>query len=163
MNFYIVVAIFVVLILSIVSLCVGINNNSKLNELLEETEDGDLLSSVKKYFKKVRDIEARMSIKTDEAIIERIEALEKGNQINFKKSALVNFDAFDDVSGTLSFALTLLDENNNGYIITSLYGHNSCNTYVRVVEGGTTQAKLLDEEIKSLDKAKGGTLNDTEQ
>lgn len=163
MNFYIVVAIFVVLILSIVSLCVGINNSSKLNELLEETEDGNLLSSVKKYFKKVRDIEARMSIKTDEAIIERIEMLEKSNKMNFKKSALVNFDAFDDVSGTLSFALTLLDEDNNGYIITSLYGHNSCNTYVRVVEKGTTQAKLLDEEKKSLGKAKGGTLNDTEQ
>lgn len=161
MNFYIVLAIFVVLILSIVSLCLGISNNSKLNELLEETPDGDLLDSVKKYFKKVRDIEARMSIKTDEALVGRIEVLERDNKINFKKSALVNFDAFDDVSGTLSFALTLLDENNNGYIITSLYGHNSCNTYVRVVEGGITQAKLLDEEVQSLEKAKGGTLNDT--
>ena len=68
----------------------------------------------------------------------------------------MNFDAFDDVKGSLSFALTLLNENNDGFILTSLYGHNSCNTYIRVIVNGATATKLLDEEIESLDIAKTG-------
>ena len=67
--------------------------------------------------------------------------------------AIVNFDAFDDVTGKLSFALTLLNELNCGVIITSLYGHNSCNTYVRAVNNGMTSVKLLEEEKLSLANA----------
>ena len=68
--------------------------------------------------------------------------------------SVFNFDAYDDVTGKLSFALTVLNSNNDGFIITSLYGHNSCNTYVREVRGGETSIKLLDEEKYSLETAK---------
>ena len=71
-----------------------------------------------------------------------------------EKVAVVNFDAFDDVTGKLSFALAILNNNNDGIILTSLYGHNSCNTYVREIVGGQTPIKLLDEENAALENAK---------
>ena len=66
----------------------------------------------------------------------------------------LDFDAFDDVTGKLSFALAILNNNNDGIILTSLYGHNSCNTYVREVVNGETPVKLLEEEKTALNEAK---------
>ena len=79
---------------------------------------------------------------------------ENDSNISLKKVAVVNFDAFDDVTGKLSFALAILNNNNDGIILTSLYGHNSCNTYVREIVGGQTPIKLLDEENAALENAK---------
>ena len=58
------------------------------------------------------------------------------------------------MTGKLSFSLALLNNNNDGIILTSLYGHNSCNTYLRDVVSGETPIKLLDEEKQALEKAK---------
>lgn len=160
MNIYFIVATLIVLILAVVSLVISLQNNAKLLELLAESEGGDLRGDIKKYYKRVKDIEARMSLKTDDALYGRMTALEEKNRLNFSRTAVVSFDAFDDVKGTLSFALTLLNENNTGYIITSLYGNNSCNTYLREIEGGVCKTKLLAEEKQSLEKAMGGTLNE---
>ena len=155
-NLYILGAMGVLLVLVIVALCVGISNSSKLNSLINYSDDGDLVDDVEKYFKKVRELEKSISEKTDSALISRIEELEAKSLKGYSKTGMVNFDAFDDVKGSLSFALTLLNENNDGFILTSLYGHNSCNTYIRVIVNGATATKLLDEEIESLNIAKTG-------
>ena len=155
-NLYILGAMGVLLVLVIVALCVGISNSSKLNSLINYSDDGDLVDDVEKYFKKVRELEKSISEKTDSALISRIEELEARSLKGYSKTGMVNFDAFDDVKGSLSFALTLLNENNDGFILTSLYGHNSCNTYIRVIVNGATATKLLDEEIESLNIAKTG-------
>jgi hypothetical protein len=155
-NLYILGAMGVMLVLVIVALCISISNSSKLNSLINYSDDGDLVDDVEKYFKKVRELEKSISEKTDSALISRIEELEAKSLKGYSKTGMVNFDAFDDVKGSLSFALTLLNENNDGFILTSLYGHNSCNTYIRVIVNGTTATKLLDEEIESLNIAKTG-------
>ena len=84
----------------------------------------------------------------------RLANCENDSNISLKKIGLVNFDAFDDVTGKLSFALAILNNNNDGIILTSLYGHNSCNTYVREVVNGETPVKLLEEEKTALNEAK---------
>lgn len=155
-NLYILAAMGVMLVLVIVALCISISNSSKLNSLINYSDDGDLVDDVEKYFQKVRELEKSISEKTDSALISRIEELEAKSLKGYSKTGMVNFDAFDDVKGSLSFALTLLNENNDGFILTSLYGHNSCNTYIRVIVNGATATKLLDEEIESLNIAKTG-------
>ena len=155
-NLYILAAMGVMLVLVIVALCISISNSSKLNSLINYSDDGDLVDDVEKYFQKVRELEKGISEKTDSALISRIEELEAKSLKGYSKTGMVNFDAFDDVKGSLSFALTLLNENNDGFILTSLYGHNSCNTYIRVIVNGATATKLLDEEIESLNIAKTG-------
>lgn len=74
----------------------------------------------------------------------------------FCKSAVVKFNAFEDVTGEYSFSFVLLNGFNNGVIITSLYGHNSCNTYIRKVQYGRCETHLLDEEKQALENALTG-------
>lgn len=72
------------------------------------------------------------------------------------KSAVVKFNAFDDITGEYSFSFALLNSLNSGIILTSLYGHNSCNTYIRKVEHGRCETFLLNEEKEALEKALTG-------
>lgn len=153
MNIYIAIAIFIVLIVSIVSLCISMNSASKINSMINYADDGNLIEDIKKYYKRIHDIEERMSLKTDEALLARMEKAENDIRLNYSKTAVVTFDAFDDVTGSMSFALTLLNDNNDGIILTSLYGHNSQNTYIRTVTKGKSDTKLLTEEKQSLDNA----------
>ena len=46
----------------------------------------------------------------------RLANCENDSNISLKKVAVVNFDAFDDVTGKLSFALAILNNNNDGII-----------------------------------------------
>ena len=54
----------------------------------------------------------------------------------FQKVGLVKYDAFNEMGGNLSFALTLLDGNNNGYIINSMHSREGCYNYIKEIVKG---------------------------
>ena len=153
MNTILLAACAVLLVLVVISLIMNMVNSSKINTLLDFSEDGDLVASLQHYYEKVDDLSGSLSKSVPAALSDRITICEHTFRKSYSKMAIVNFDAFDDVTGKLSFALTLLNELNCGVIITSLYGHNSCNTYVRAVNNGMTSVKLLEEEKLSLANA----------
>ena len=49
----------------------------------------------------------------------------------YQKSGLVKYDAFREMSGKLSYALALLDQNDNGVIVTSMYSREGCFSYAK--------------------------------
>ena len=68
--------------------------------------------------------------------------------------AIVRFDAFEDISSDLSFSIALLDDNNNGVVISSLNGRDSSSTYAKPIERGiSTKYKLSAEEEQVLREA----------
>lgn len=141
-------------ILFIVNLILGISNNSKINTIMDYSDDGDIVTALKDYYDKVEDLAKIVNKSTDTVLLNRLANVENEAGISIKKIGIVNFDAFDDVRGNLSFALAMLDNNNDGVMLTSLFGHNSCNTYVREIRNGETSVKLLTEEKEALSKAK---------
>ena len=163
MNFYFVIVVVILIILVIACMIMNSINSSKINNMLSYAEDGDLGGVMEKYFNKVSELANSIKSKSDNAMIDRIEKLEAKSLSSLSHMGVVNFDAFDDVKGNLSFSLTLLDDCGDGFILTSLYGHNSNNTYVRKIESGEAQVKLLDEELQSLEMAKSGVKSDDKQ
>ena len=67
---------------------------------------------------------------------------------------MVRYNAFDDVGSELSFAIAMLDNEDNGFVINSIYGRTSSNVYAKTIENGTSKVTLSDEEIKAVNKAK---------
>jgi hypothetical protein len=68
--------------------------------------------------------------------------------------ALVRYDAFDGLSGRLSFSLALLDESGDGVTISALAGHSDTRVYAKGVAGGkAAEAKLSPEELQAVDAA----------
>lgn len=86
----------------------------------------------------------------------------KANTLNIERQlnmcvqniGLVRYNAFDDVGSELSFAIAMLDNEDNGFVINSIYGRTSSNVYAKTIENGTSKVTLSDEEIKAVNKAK---------
>ena len=98
------------------------------------------------------------------AQFERIEALEKSNEEKdrqiesifenlqhvYQKTGLAKYDAFREMSGKLSYALALLDKENNGVMINSMYSREGCYSYVKTISGGKCSIEMSEEEQKAL-------------
>ena len=67
--------------------------------------------------------------------------------------AVVRFDAFKDVSNDLSYCVAMLDSNNNGIIISGIFGREDSRTYVKPIVEGESTYKLTQEEEQALKDA----------
>ena len=74
-------------------------------------------------------------------------------QSNYQKVGIVKYDAFNEMGGKLSFALTLLDGNNSGWIINAMHSREGCYTYIKEIVRGQSYIELADEEAESLEQA----------
>lgn len=68
----------------------------------------------------------------------------------FQKIGFVKYDAFHDLKNKLSYTIALLDGFNNGLLLTTIYGRESCITYAKEVKSGTVNQELSNEEIEAL-------------
>ena len=98
------------------------------------------------------------------AQFERIEALEKSNEEKdrqiesifenlqhvYQKTGLVKYDAFREMSGKLSYAVALLDKEDNGILVNSMYSREGCYSYVKTIVGGKCSIEMSEEEQESL-------------
>lgn len=76
----------------------------------------------------------------------------------FQKIGLEKYDAFNQSGGKLSFALCLLDENDNGFLLNSVHGTDGINySYSKEVNAGMADVELSGEEKKALDLALDST------
>jgi hypothetical protein len=69
---------------------------------------------------------------------------------------VVRYDAFENVGGELSFSLALLDEHDDGLVMSSINGRSDGRTYLKVVTGGTSESQLSDEERTAIEAAAHG-------
>lgn len=72
---------------------------------------------------------------------------------DYQKVGIVKYDAFNEMGGKLSFALTLLDGNNNGWIINAMHSREGCYTYIKEIVKGQSYIELAEEEAESLERA----------
>ena len=72
---------------------------------------------------------------------------------NFQKVGILKYNAFQEMGGKLSFALTLLDGNNTGYIINSMHSREGCYNYIKEIVKGASYIELSEEEAESLHRA----------
>ncbi len=68
---------------------------------------------------------------------------------------MVKYDAFREMSGELSYALALLDQQENGFVINSVYANEGNYSYIKEIKKGECQILLSEEEEKALRKARG--------
>ncbi len=65
----------------------------------------------------------------------------------------MRYDAFHEMGGNLSFALTMLDEDDNGWVLNAMHSREGCYTYIKEVVKGESFIELAEEEKESLERA----------
>lgn len=82
-----------------------------------------------------------------------IRILYRALRSSYQKVGIVKYDAFGEMGGKFSFALTMLDNDNNGWILNSMHSRDGCYTYIKEIVRGESYIELSEEEAESLDQA----------
>lgn len=74
---------------------------------------------------------------------------------NLQKIGFVRFNPFSQTGGDQSFSLALLDDNNNGLVLSSLHSRDTTRLYTKTIKSGRAEGyDLSKEEIKAIQVAK---------
>ncbi len=82
----------------------------------------------------------------------RLETIEKISKISVQKVGFLRFNPFQDTGGDQSFLLILLDRENSGVVISSLYTREGVRIFAKQVEKGKSKHKLSEEEKSVLEE-----------
>ena len=121
----------------------------KLNRTYERFMCGKDMESMEQtvlaQFDRIEELE-----RSNEEKEKQIEAIFRNLQSVYQKTGLVKYDAFREMSGKLSYALALLDKENNGVMINSMYSREGCYSYVKTIVGGKCSIEMSEEEQEAL-------------
>ena len=91
----------------------------------------------------------------DRANKDSIRSLNRNFRASFQKYGVVKYNAFKGMGGNLSFAFTMLDYTNSGFILNCVHSREGCYLYIKEVDMGKTDIVLGNEEQEALEQALG--------
>lgn len=129
----------------------ALRRTTKKYKLLVANVSGENLEKcILKNNKKLEQVLFEMNI-----FRERLEYMESLTHKCVQKVGLYRFDAFPDTGGKLSFALALLDHNDQGVVVSSIFGRDDARVYCKAVQQGKAKQQLSIEEEKAIRRALG--------
>lgn len=146
----------IISIISVLSIILLITNYIKLNKInnsystfMKKLGNGkDVDEMLRSYIDKVQKVE-----ELNKEIINYCEKLDKTVDGCIQKVGVVRYNAFKDVGSNLSFALALLNNENNGIVLNGIYSRDNSNIYAKPVKDGKSEYVLSDEEKEAINKA----------
>ena len=106
------------------------------------------------YLEEVRDIK-----KKNDGMFEDLEDIKKVLRTSIQKVGIVKYNTFDDIGGELSYAIALLDQNDSGIVLNSLYYRDGSYTYAKQIIAGDCLSPLSEEEKEAITAAKENISN----
>jgi len=142
--------IFILLLIAvnIVLILQTLNANKKIDCLLE----GGKIKSFKEIFLSQNEKNKGLEEKIKEAFL-RIKNLEDISERTIQKVGVIRFNPFKELGGNQSFVIALLDGQNNGLVISSLFIKEGNRVYSKQIKNGKSEHTLSKEEKDALEKA----------
>ncbi|MEK7541041.1 MAG: DUF4446 family protein [Patescibacteria group bacterium] len=122
--------------------------NKKFDLLLEKGKLKDLKEVLFKQIDKTKNQEEAIN-----GVIARIKSLESISEKTFQKIGVVRFNPFNNLGGNQSFIIALLDGQNDGFVISSLFIKEGNRVYAKAVKNGKSEHSLSGEEQEALKRA----------
>ncbi len=149
------ILVVLLMVLVLILIIIVLNQSLLMHRLIRRyhmfMKGSDGMSLEKLMAKNMNEIERLTNISTDHEL--RLRVLHDHANKVLSKYGMVKYDAFDDVGGKLSFALTLLNEYNTGYILSAIHSRDNCFFYIKEIIEGESFVLLSSEEMESLKKA----------
>lgn len=148
-NIYLIIISIISLVISMISIFISIKIYKKYEINMKKLGNGENFAEmIKDYVSQVEKLNKR-----DDQIIEVCNNINNELSYCIKKVGIFKYDAFGNTNNKLSFALAMLDKENNGVVINSIYGHDNSNVYAKPIIKGTSKYNLSDEEKEAINKA----------
>ena len=150
---YLVLGALVGILILFILLIVCLNKIRKLNKkyaAFMKGADGENLESI--IMQRFREIDQLNE--TTGYLSEKLRIVNNTLLNTYQKMGIVKYDAFQEMGGKLSFSLALLDDENNGFIMTSMHTREGSYTYIKEIIKGESFVILAEEERSALEEAK---------
>ncbi len=144
------VAIVMILLIGFLVLLIKFSSlRKKYKKFMEKLGNGkNLEEDLETYMYRVDKVERQNA-----EISNQMQDMEKNLVKSIKKVGIIRYNAFKDVGSDLSFALALLDDQNNGVVLNGIYAREMSNIYAKPIENGKSNYVLSEEESQAIQKA----------
>ena len=139
------VILLISLVLNIINMCTIRKLNKKYQKFMNGKEAKSLEDEIVGLFEDNKFLKASIDKNKKD-----IRTLYKKLESTIQKVGIVKYDAFNQMGGQLSFALALLDEGDNGFVINSVHSSEGSYCYTKVIENGECDIALGDEETQAI-------------
>jgi hypothetical protein len=118
-------------------------------DMLTGGEEGDLEAVLGQHIQTVQEVGQDL-----DELTARMAVLESSGRHHYARQGLVRFSPFEDTGGNQSFALALLDESDDGLIISSLHSRTGTRIYAKPVTNGKPDSTSSPEEMQAIAEAR---------
>lgn len=145
----------ILLLLIIILFIISLVTNSKLKKMTQKYEKfmlgKDMESMEEVIFERFGQIDNMMK-ETERNTLD-IQKIYEQMKKTVQKVGVVKYDAFNEMGGKLSFALVMLDGEDNGFVINAMHSREGCYTYIKEIIHGESYIPLGNEEKEALNQA----------
>lgn len=146
------IALGVICLVSIILLIITLCKLKKLRRRVDALTRGknaeSMESRILEFFERIENLESH-----EQGIEENIQKIKENLKITYQKTGMVKYDAFREMSGALSYSIALLDQENSGILVTSMYSREGCYSYAKEIIHGECKLNLSEEETEALKQA----------
>ncbi|MBO6243349.1 MAG: DUF4446 family protein [Clostridia bacterium] len=123
--------------------------NKKYKKFIKKLGNGkNIEEDLENYMYRVERIE-----KKNGEILDYVKTIDEDMKTCIQKVGIVRYNAFKDTGSDLSFALALLDENNDGVVLNGIYSREMSNIYAKPIKKGKSNYTISEEEEQAIQKA----------
>lgn len=150
-NFLLMLSIMVgILTIGFISILYSnIKLKNKYNKFMKKIGNGkNIEEDLENYMYRVERVERQNA-----EIISYCKNLDEEVAKCIQKVGMVRYSAFKDTGSDLSFAVAMLDENNDGVVFNGIYSREMSNIYAKPVKNGVSEYTLSEEEKEAIRRA----------
>ncbi len=151
---YILIGLFAIMAILFLMLLVTMGRLSRLSReydiFMQGKDAGTLEDAILDQIEEVKMLKAEVRGTKDS-----IRTLNRNFRASYQKFGLVRYNAFKGMGGSLSFAISMLDYTNSGFVLNCVHSREGCYLYIKEVDVGQTDVVLGSEEKEALEQALG--------
>ena len=143
---------FSIMVLLLIGFAIMLIRFSKLNrryhDFMQKLGNGsNLQEDLERFMSRVTEVEKQNKVTSS-----HVKNLDKDVTKCIQKVGIVRYNAFKDTGSDLSFALALLDEENDGVVLNGIYSREMSNIYAKPIQKGKSTYTLSEEEKEAIQK-----------
>ena len=140
----------IILLILYICNCVKLKKiNKNYNFFMKKIGRGENIDEIlKKYIMAVENVDEK-----NKEIEKYCDRLDKNISQCIQKIGMVRYSAFKDTGSDLSFALAMLDDNNDGVILNGIYSREMSNIYAKPINNAESTYTLSNEEKEAIKRA----------
>jgi hypothetical protein len=147
-SYLLIIALFIIILLGIVLIAMWVKLN-KLRKTYVKMMDSMNVTNLEQVLIQLRET-IESTAEKSEAQQNRLNAVETAMKKMQSRVGITRYNAFGDLSSNLSFSIALMNELQDGVVLTGIHNRDETHMYAKPIAGGQSEYRLSPEEKEAI-------------